>query len=76
VGDIVLYALDVREPAQIATLAAAVAQEGIDVLIHNAGVSGRRMPCAEVMVINAEAPNSRLILASDIVFPSLLCWAQ
>lgn len=55
-GDIVLHQLDVRCAAQIDALAAAVAQEGIDVLIHNAGVSDSRMGRAEVMAINAEAP--------------------
>ena len=39
-GDVVLHALEVREAAQVAALATAVEQEGIDVLIHNAGVSG------------------------------------
>jgi len=56
VGDIVLHALEVRDAAQVAALAAAVEQEGIDVLIHNAGVSGWGMPRAEVMAINADAP--------------------
>src|SRR5438132_10686953 len=56
VGDVVLHALEVRDGTQIASLAAALAQEGIDVLIHNAGVSGRGMSRAEVMAINAEAP--------------------
>lgn len=56
VGDVVLHALDVREAVQIASLAAAVVQEGIDVLIHNAGVSGRGMRRDEAMAINAEAP--------------------
>src|SRR5919202_5546390 len=55
-GDIVLHALEVRDAAQIAALAAAVGHEGIDVLIHNAGVSGWGMPRAEVMAINADAP--------------------
>jgi NAD(P)-dependent dehydrogenase (short-subunit alcohol dehydrogenase family) len=55
-GDVVLHTLDVRHEAQVAALAAAVAQEGIDVLIHNAGVSGWGMPRAEVMAINADAP--------------------
>jgi len=55
-GDIVLHALEVRDAVQITALAAAVAQEGIDVLIHNAGVSGWKMPRAEVMAINADAP--------------------
>jgi len=55
-GDIVLHALEVRNAAQVAALAAAVEQEGIDVLIHNAGVSGWGMPRAEVTAINADAP--------------------
>jgi len=55
-GDIVLHALEVREAVQIAALAAAVEQEGIDVLIHNAGVSGWGMSRTEVMAINADAP--------------------
>jgi NAD(P)-dependent dehydrogenase (short-subunit alcohol dehydrogenase family) len=55
-GDVVLHGLDVRYAAQVTALAAAVAQEGIDVLIHNAGVSGRRMSRDEVMSINAHAP--------------------
>ena len=55
-GDIVLHALEVRDAAQVATLAAAVEHEGIDVLLHNAGVSGWGMPRAEVMAINADAP--------------------
>ena len=55
-GDMVLHGLEVRCAAQIDALAAAVAQEGIDVLIHNAGVSDSRQRRAEVMAINAEAP--------------------
>jgi NAD(P)-dependent dehydrogenase (short-subunit alcohol dehydrogenase family) len=55
-GEVVLHALDVRRAEQIAALAAAVAQEGVDVLIHNAGVSGRGMNRQEVMAINADAP--------------------
>jgi NAD(P)-dependent dehydrogenase (short-subunit alcohol dehydrogenase family) len=55
-GDVVLHGLDVCHTGQVAALAAAVAHEGIDVLIHNAGVSGRGMRREEVMAINAEAP--------------------
>ena len=55
-GDVVLHALEVRDVVQVAVLAGAVEHEGIDVLIHNAGVSGWGMPRAEVMAINAEAP--------------------
>ena len=52
----VIHALDVRHAPQIETLAQAVATEGIDVLIHNAGVSGRGMAPEEVRRINTEAP--------------------
>ncbi len=37
-GDVVLHALDVRDAQQLETLTQEVAPEGIDVLIHNAGV--------------------------------------
>src|SRR4029450_2850049 len=55
-GDVVLHGLDVRHAGQIAALAAAVVPEGIDVLIHNAGVSDRGRRREEVMAVNAEAP--------------------
>jgi NAD(P)-dependent dehydrogenase (short-subunit alcohol dehydrogenase family) len=55
-GDLVLHELDVRCAKHITTLAAAVGREGIDVLIHNAGVSGQGMSRQEVMAINAIAP--------------------
>ena len=55
-GDVVLHTLDVRHAAQVAALAAAVAQEGIAVLVHNAGVSGWGMSRDDVMAINADAP--------------------
>ena len=53
---VVLHELDVRRADQTASLAAAVAAESIDLLIHNAGVMDRRLSHAEVMAINAEAP--------------------
>ncbi len=53
---VVLHELDVRQADQAATLAADVASEGVDVLIHNAGVMDRGLSHAEVMAINAEAP--------------------
>jgi len=55
-GDVVLHELDVRRAEQIANLADAVRGEGIDVLIHNAGVSGRGQDRQTVMAINAQAP--------------------
>src|SRR5438445_3904529 len=67
-GDIVLHAFEVRDAAQIKALAAAVEHEGIDVLIHNAGVSGWGMPRAEVMAINADAP----IKVAQALLPAVL----
>lgn len=55
-GNVVLHELDVRRTDQIAHLAAAVANEGIDVLVHNAGVSDRGKSREEVMSVNADAP--------------------
>jgi NAD(P)-dependent dehydrogenase (short-subunit alcohol dehydrogenase family) len=55
-GDVILHELNVRRADQITTLAAAVADEGIDVLIHNAGVSDRGKSREEVMSVNADAP--------------------
>ncbi|MBI3757087.1 MAG: SDR family oxidoreductase [Deltaproteobacteria bacterium] len=55
-GEVVVHALDVRYVPQIETLAQAVATEGIDVLIHNAGVAGRGLAPEEVRCINTEAP--------------------
>ena len=55
-GDVVLHELDVRRADQTAALAAAVASESIDLLIHNAGVMDRGLNVDEVMAINAEAP--------------------
>jgi NAD(P)-dependent dehydrogenase (short-subunit alcohol dehydrogenase family) len=55
-GDVVIHALDVRDARQIETLAQDVAGEGIDVLIHNAGVAGRGITPAEVQRINTDAP--------------------
>src|SRR5262245_30637375 len=55
-GEVVIHALDVRDALQIETLVQVVASEGIDVLIHNAGVAGRGMAPTEVWRINMEAP--------------------
>ncbi len=55
-GDVVLHELEVRCDEQITALADAVKQEGIDVLIHNAGVSGRGTDRQTTMAINAQAP--------------------
>jgi NAD(P)-dependent dehydrogenase (short-subunit alcohol dehydrogenase family) len=55
-GDLMLYELDVRCADHIAAVADALASEALDVLIHNAGVSGRSESRQEVMRINADAP--------------------
>lgn len=55
-GDVAIHALDVRDAQRTEALAQEVATEGIDVLIHNAGVAGRGMPSAEVQRINTDAP--------------------
>lgn len=56
VGDVVYHELEVQNADHVAELTEAVAAEGIDVFIHNAGVSDRRLSEREVMAINAEAP--------------------
>lgn len=67
-GDVVLHALDVRDAQQLETLTQEVAPEGIDVLIHNAGVGGREMSAAEVSRINTEAP----IQVAHALLPAVL----
>ena len=54
--ELVLHELEVRDAEQIAALRDAVSGEGIDVLIHNAGVYGKGMSHEEVTSINADAP--------------------
>lgn len=66
-GDIVLHELDVCRADHIATLTEAVGPEGIDVFIHNAGVSDRRLSQDEVMRINAEAP----IVVTQALLPAV-----
>lgn len=55
-GDVTLHELDVRRTDQADALAAAFDGQGIDLLIHNAGVMDRGLGQDEVMAINAEAP--------------------
>lgn len=55
-GNIELHELEVRNADHIMALAKGVEAEGIDVLIHNAGVSDHRRSWNDVMHINAEAP--------------------
>ncbi len=67
-GDVVLHKLDVCNADHIQALSAAVTSEGIDVLIHNAGVSDRTLSRDEVMRINAEAP----IAVAGALLPAVL----
>ena len=55
-GDVHLHELEVTDRAQQQALAASLAGEAIDVLIHNAGVYGTLMRASTVNRINAEAP--------------------
>lgn len=60
-GDVHLHPLDVVDDGQIAALADALADEPIDILIHNAGINagrggGNPETTALSMRINAEAP--------------------
>jgi len=66
-GDVVLHELDVRNAHQIAHLSAAVRDEDIDVLIHNAGVADNVLPPEDVMQINAEAP----LIVTAAMLPAL-----
>lgn len=54
--NLVLHGLDVCNEGQIAALAEALSNEGLDVLIHNAGVMGTGMSREDVMRVNAQAP--------------------
>ena len=55
-GEVSIHGLEVTDPAQRRALRGALADEAIDVLIHNAGVYGDGMSAAEVNRVNAEAP--------------------
>ena len=55
-GDVHVHALEVTDRARQRALRDALAGEGIDVLIHNAGVYGSGMSVEVVNRINAEAP--------------------
>lgn len=53
-GDVVLHGFDVRDAPE--ALLDAVGDKAIDLLVHNAGVSGRGAKRDEVMQVNGEAP--------------------
>ena len=56
VGDVHIHRLEVTDSAQQGELGAALRPEGIDVLIHNAGVIGKGMSMEAVTRINTQAP--------------------
>ena len=69
-GDVHIHELEVTDRAQQRALAAALAGEAIDVLIHNAGVYGTWMRAATVNRINAEAPIEVVEALMDAVLRS------
>ncbi len=69
-GDVHLHGLDVTDRAQQRTFRDALRDEGIDVLIHNAGVYGDGMSAAAVNRVNAEAPIEMAELLMDAVLRS------
>jgi NAD(P)-dependent dehydrogenase (short-subunit alcohol dehydrogenase family) len=66
-GDIHIHELEVRNADHIAALAESMHAEGIDVFIHNAGVSDRGLGRDEVVRINAEAP----IVVTEALLPAI-----
>jgi len=66
-GDVVVHELEVRDARHIADLATAIQDEGIDVLIHNAGVPDDDLLAEEVMEINADAP----LKVTEALLPAL-----
>ena len=55
-GDVHVHALEATDRAQQRALGDALADDAIDVLVHNAGVYGTLMRATKVNRINAEAP--------------------
>ena len=55
-GNITLHRLDVRDSGQIQQLVAALADQPLNVLIHNAGIKDGGYSRDEIMGVNAEAP--------------------
>ncbi len=66
-GDVRLHGLDVADRAQQRSFRDALGEEGIDVLIHNAGVYGDGMTAAAVNRVNSEAPIEMAELLIDAV---------
>jgi NAD(P)-dependent dehydrogenase (short-subunit alcohol dehydrogenase family) len=55
-GDVRLHELDVTDAGRIGALAATLAGESLDVLIHNAGIKDGGNTREQVMTVNARAP--------------------
>ncbi len=55
-GDVNVHPLDVRNRHEIDALARALAEQPIDVLVHNAGIMGGAHGRDEIMAVNALAP--------------------
>lgn len=66
-GELIIHELEVRDRSQLARLVDALADEGLDVLVHNAGVYGTGMRREDVMAINADAP----IAVAEALLPAL-----
>lgn len=66
-GDVVVHTLDVRDAAQIEALAGVLADEALDVMIHNAGIKDGGHSRAEVMAVNAQAP----ITVTEALLPAV-----
>ncbi len=66
-GEVVIHGLDVTVSPQREALRDALKNEGIDVLIHNAGVYGNAMSRAAVHQVNVEAPIKMAELLMDSV---------
>ena len=69
-GDVRIHGLEATDPVQRRAFRDALADEAIDVLIHNAGVYGDGMTAAEVNRVNAEAPIETAELLMDAVVRS------
>ena len=69
-GDVHIHELEVTDRAQQRALGDALADDAIDVLIHNAGVYGTLMRAAKVNRINAEAPFEVVEALMDAVLRS------
>jgi NAD(P)-dependent dehydrogenase (short-subunit alcohol dehydrogenase family) len=66
-GEVVLHELEVRDAQHTENLSTAFQTEGIDVLVHNAGVPDDTLPAEEVMKTNADAP----LKVTEALLPAL-----